>query len=59
MNESHNYKNERSKNSFRYGSAARIQGTDKVRTYCANPMQYSEESDLRNLCKKQYREYHR
>lgn len=33
----------------------RIPGTNKVRTYCANALQYSRESDLEKITSKQYR----
>lgn len=33
----------------------RIPGTNKVRTYCANALQYSRESDLEKIVSKQYR----
>lgn len=33
----------------------KIPGTNKVRTYCANALQYSRESDLEKIISKQYR----
>ncbi len=38
---------------FERRGAERIPGTDKVRTYCANTSQYSQESDLDNIIRRQ------
>lgn len=40
---------------FEQRGLERIPGTNKVRTYCANALQYSRESDLEKITSKQYR----
>jgi hypothetical protein len=37
-----------------YNGADRISGTNKIRTYCANPALYSQESSLRKIASDQY-----
>lgn len=38
---------------FEHRGLERIPGTDKIRTYCANALQYSKESDLARITNKQ------